>query len=98
MESGCVQLERSTECLCGVRKIPPSDADSLLLSVGEAVIKNLSGRGPSKPRKLKTLANTINNLFTEKLSDQELDNLIDQMTSTGQILVKDGNVSYRLKL
>jgi hypothetical protein len=63
----------------------------------EAIVKNLLGRGQSKPRKLKTLANTINSIFTEKLSDQELGELIDQMTSTGKILVKDGNVSYRLK-
>jgi hypothetical protein len=34
---------------------------------------------------------------TEKLSDQELGKLIDQMTSTGKILVSEGNVSYRLK-
>ena len=78
-----------------VLKVSSSKTDTEKL---EAIIKNLSGRGSSKPRKLKTLANTINSLFTQKLSDQELDNLIDQMTSTGQILVKDGNVSYRLKL
>lgn len=76
-----------------VLKVSSSTTDTEKL---EAVIKNLSGRGQSKPRKLKTLANTINSIFTEKLSDQELADLIDQMTSTGKILVKDGNVSYRL--
>ena len=37
-----------------------------------AIIKNLVGRGQSKPRKLKTLANTINSLFTNKLEDGEM--------------------------
>jgi len=62
----------------------------------EAIVQNLNGRGQAKPRKLKTLANTINSLFTEKLSEQELSKLIDQMVVAGKILVKDGNISYRL--
>jgi hypothetical protein len=77
-----------------VLKVSSSTTDTEKL---EAIVKNLLGRGQSKPRKLKTLANTINSIFTEKLSDQELGELIDQMTSTGKILVSEGNVSYRLK-
>jgi hypothetical protein len=35
-----------------------------------AIVKNLAGRGQSRPRKAKTLSNTINSLFTENLSEQ----------------------------
>ena len=37
-----------------------------------AIVKNLAGRGQSRPRKVKTLANTINSLFTQKLQENEL--------------------------
>ena len=37
-----------------------------------AIIKNLSGRGQARPRKVKTLSNTINSLFSPKLNEKEL--------------------------
>jgi len=39
-----------------------------------AIVKNLAGRGQARPRKVKTLANTINSLFAEKLEEKELMN------------------------
>ena len=39
----------------------------------DAITKNLAGRGQSRPRKVKTLANTINSLFTKKLQENEED-------------------------
>ena len=61
-----------------------------------AIIKNLVGRGQSKPRKLKTLANTINSLFTNKLEDSELMSLIKMLQEQKYIIVNQGNVSYKL--
>jgi hypothetical protein len=61
-----------------------------------AIIKNLVGRGQSKPRKLKTLANTINSLFTNKLDDSELMSLIKMLQERKYIIVNQGNVSYKL--
>jgi hypothetical protein len=61
-----------------------------------AIIKNLVGRGQSKPRKLKTLANTINSLFTNKLEDGELMSLIKMLQERKYIIVNQGNVSYKL--
>ena len=52
-----------------------------------AIIKNLVGRGQSKPRKLKTLANTINSLFTNKLEDGELMSLIKMLQERKYIIV-----------
>ena len=61
-----------------------------------AIIKNLAGRGQSRPRKVKTLANTINSLFTKKLEDKELDDLIKILRERKYIVVNDSNVSYKL--
>ena len=61
-----------------------------------AIIKNLAGRGQSRPRKVKTLANTINSLFTQKLSETELDKLIEELKEQNYIVVNDTNVSYKL--
>jgi len=62
----------------------------------QAIVKNLSGRGHSKPRKVKTLANTINSLFTENLSEGELSTLIKTLQSKKYIVINEGNVTYKL--
>jgi hypothetical protein len=41
-----------------------SDAEKI-----RTIVKNLAARGQSRPRKIETLQNTINNLFTKKLAD-----------------------------
>ena len=61
-----------------------------------AIVKNLAGRGPSRPRKVKTLSNTINNLFTQKLSEDELADFINILRSRKYIVVNNGSVSYKL--
>ena len=61
-----------------------------------AIVKNLSGRGHSRPRKVKTLANTINSLFTKNLGEQELMSLVNELEERSYIAVRDGNISYQL--
>jgi len=61
-----------------------------------AIVKNLGGRGQSRPRKLKTLENTINNLFTKKLDKDELSTLTKELQKRKLIVVNKGNVSYKL--
>lgn len=61
-----------------------------------AIVKNLAGRGHARPRKVKTLANTINSLFTKKLEEQELMSLISELQKKRYIVVSEGNVSYQL--
>lgn len=61
-----------------------------------AIIKNLAGRGQARPRKVTTLANTINSLFTQKLTENELNSLIKALKDRKYIVVKDNNVSYKL--
>jgi len=62
----------------------------------KAIIKNLAGRGQSRPRKVKTLANTINSLFTKKLEDSELMSLMKILKERKYIVENEGNISYRL--
>lgn len=61
-----------------------------------AIVKNLAGQGPARPRKETTLANAINSWFTKQLEEKELNALIQSLKNKGYITVKDGNVSYNL--
>ena len=61
-----------------------------------AIVKNLGGRGQSRPRKVKTLQNTINTLFTKKLDPAELNALVKELQQRKLIVVNQGNVSYKL--
>ena len=61
-----------------------------------AVVKNLGGRGQSRPRKVTTLSNTINALFTKKLSSKELTAVIKELEKRKLIVVSQNNVSYKL--
>ena len=62
----------------------------------DAIVKNLVGRGQSRPRKVKTLQNTINNLVSESLSETELNALVDEMQRRKLIAVNKGNIRYTL--
>ena len=61
-----------------------------------AIVKNLGGRGQARPRKVKTLENTINTLFTKKLDKKELSSLIKELQKRKLIVVNQSNVSYKL--
>lgn len=63
----------------------------------DAIVKNLKGRGQSRPRKVKTLANTIKSLFTEKLADKQLQSIITELQNSGYITIDNNNISYHLK-
>ena len=61
-----------------------------------AIVKSLSARGHARPRKVKTLANTINSLFMKTLEESELMSLIEQLCRQQYVVVEGGNVSYKL--
>ncbi len=61
-----------------------------------AIVKNLGGRGQARPRKVRTLENTINTLFTKKLDKKELALLIKELQKRKLIVVNQSNVSYKL--
>ena len=61
----------------------------------EAIVKNLSARGPSRPRKVKTLKNSINSLFDNKLDPEKIDSLVRDLQDRKYIVIKQENVTYR---
>ena len=61
-----------------------------------AIVRNLAGRGQSRPRKVRTLANTINSLFAEQLEETELLSLVEELQERKYIVVNQSNVSYKL--
>lgn len=62
----------------------------------DAIVKNLVGRGSSRPRKVKTLQNTINNLVLETLDDAKLAALVNELQKRKLIAVEKGNIKYTL--
>lgn len=60
----------------------------------KAILKNLEDRGPARPRRVKTLGNTILALFTNKLDESEVQSLIAELEECRYISVSDGRVSY----
>ena len=76
-----------------VLRVPISTSDDEKIL---AIVKNLGGRGQSRPRKVKTLENTINTLFTKKLDKSELASIVQELQKRKLIVVKQGNVSYKL--
>ena len=61
-----------------------------------AIVKNLGGRGLSRPRKVRTLQNTINTLFTPKLEQKDLNALVKELQKRKLIVVNQNNVNYKL--
>jgi hypothetical protein len=62
----------------------------------DAVVEFLKSRGTAKPRKVKTLSNSIASLFTNKLENGELDALLKELIKRKVVIVDDTKVSYRL--
>jgi hypothetical protein len=71
----------------------PAEAASGRLAV---VVADLQKRGPSRPRKVTTLRNTIAAIFQKQLADKDISTLLANLLASGFITVKDQNVSYSL--
>lgn len=94
LKSRKVKVMRETDLAeIPLLRVPVSTSDDEKIS---AIVKNLGGRGQSRPRKVRTLENTINTLFTRKLEKKELNALIKELQKRKLIIVNQGNVSYKL--
>ena len=60
-----------------------------------AIVENLSARGNSRPRKVKTLKNSINSLFGNKLETEKIDSLVKDLKDQKYIVIKQENVTYQ---
>jgi hypothetical protein len=89
-----IQIRRETDLIeIPLLQIPTSTSMDEKVA---AIVKNLGGRGQSRPRKVRTLQNTINSLFTKKLDKKELSALVSELEKRKLIVVKQTNVSYKL--
>ena len=61
-----------------------------------AIVKSFVARGQSRPRKMKTLTNTIHALFMKTLDDNELAAIVAQMKSRKLISVDGDKITYQL--
>ena len=71
---------------------PAQPADNRL----QMVIADLVKRGPSRPRKVATLRNTISAVFQNKLSDGDLAMLLAGLQALGYVTVDETKVTYAL--
>ena len=61
-----------------------------------SIVQNLTAHGNARPRKITTLANSINNLFRKSLSEVEIAGLIAALQQAGHINIDGQSVHYRL--
>jgi len=89
-----IQAQRSKEIAdLPLLKLSPTTAPPEKL---DAIVDNLAARGAGRPRKVKTLSNTINAVFRKKLNATEVANLIKALEKHGHISIEGDNVSYHL--
>ena len=62
----------------------------------KSIVKNLIGRGTSKPKTETTLSNTITSLMEKAPNKTELQNILNRLQNKGYIKIHEGNVTYNL--
>ncbi|KWT91748.1 MULTISPECIES: PIN domain-containing protein [unclassified Variovorax] len=60
------------------------------------IVEHLKARGAARPRKVKTLMNTIGALFQKQVPEEELLSLIGELQAQGLVAITETNVSYSL--
>lgn len=60
------------------------------------IVEHLKTRGAARPRKVKTLMNTIGALFQKQVPEEELLSLIGELQAQGLVAVTETNVTYSL--
>jgi len=79
---------------CPNRSANRDTASGLPEGALKRVIADLQKRGTARPRTLKTLTSTINNLFQNSLSSQQVPALVNALQCEGIISVTGTHVSY----
>jgi hypothetical protein len=81
--------------LAGLHSVPASGGKSPPDKIA-VVIADLIKRQAARPRTLKTLSSTVQALFQKKLTENELQALLDELSKRGVVKVSDGKLSYEL--
>jgi hypothetical protein len=92
LESRGIKAKRSRDLTeIPFLQIPAEKSDEEKIA---AIVKNLTGRAQSRPRRVRTLANMINSLFAKNLSEAELMRIVDLLREQGHISIDGSKVSY----
>ena len=91
-ESG-IQVERRK----GLFEIPwlRADEDDSLDDQLQKVVRNFDMQGKSRPRKVRTVRTTINNLFGKSLTEEQLDALVSGLQKLNYIAIEGERIKYR---
>ena len=87
-----INIKRSKQ-IADIPLLKLSNAKTVAEKV-EAIAENLETRGSARPRKVKTLTNTIDTLFFKALEESELKSLIRALEKRGHISIEGENVTY----
>jgi hypothetical protein len=93
LKSKKINVHRSKD-LSEVIRLKTANATSFDDKIAD-IVKGLTSRGPHRPRKVKTLANTINALFNNSLEETELESLIGQLSRRQYVVIENDRVSYK---
>ena len=61
----------------------------------DKIVQNFDLQGKSRPRKVRTVKTTINNLFGKSLSDEQLESLVQGLKGRNYIAVEGERVKYK---
>ena len=61
----------------------------------DKIVQNFDLQGKSRPRKVRTVKTTINNLFGKSLSDEQLESLVQGLKGRKYIAVEGERVKYK---
>ncbi len=93
LQDGGIQVARRK----GLFEIPwlrADEADSLDDQL-QKVVRNFDMQGKSRPRKVRTVRTTINNLFGKSLTDEQLDALVNGLQKLSYIAIEGERIKYR---
>jgi len=62
----------------------------------KSIVKNLIGRGTSRPKKESTLSSTITSLMAVETNKKELQEILNQLECKGYIKITEDKVTYNL--
>jgi len=94
LKKSSIKVDRyvSINAISTAEKIDNTDVKIMF----KTVVKNLSGRGSSKPKTEQTLKNTIRSMFTDGFRDSDLTALFNMLKQAKYIVLKGEKVSYNL--
>ncbi|QEG01199.1 hypothetical protein Mal15_52750 [Stieleria maiorica] len=94
LKSQGIQADR-TKTLSAVQPVPANKEGALAKPL-EVAIARLQRTKASKPRKVKTLRSTLASWFNNKLTDKDIQLVIDQLVAKKHVTISGAQVSYTL--